>query len=425
MARSGFACNLLVILLLPAFALAGDPIWDGKTVIKITPAASLGYSGEDGKEVVISETWGIGVVKETDGDYLWVSSDGKEGWVSKQDVALVDRALAIFTERIGSNPNDDVAYAGRAAARYEKGEFGRAISDCNEAIRLDPSNAIHFYNRGLTHAAKLEYEKAIADYAAAIRLNAKYSHAFNRRGLAYVERKEYENAIKDFDETIRLDPEAFNAYVSRAKVYTLKGKFESAINDLSQAIRLHPENAMAFFYRGCAYSERVGRTYGDSKDHDRAIRDFTEAIRLDPTEPVFFIVRGYEYKRDPAKTISDLSEAVRLGSKDVANIAILAQMLAYSPDPKSRDEKKAMEYASKACELSAWKEGWVIEDLAQICAAVGKFEFAVKWQKKALELCRAEGGYDQECRRVLELYEQKKPYSPALPPVLPAPRSGW
>jgi len=80
-----------------------------------------------------------------------------------------------------------------------------------------------------------------------------------------------------------------------------------------------------------------------------------------------------------------------------------------------------MEYATKACELSAWKERWPIENLAEVCAVIGNFELAVKWQKLALELHSEDGADDEECRRVLKLYEHKVPPSP--PPEFAPSRS--
>jgi tetratricopeptide (TPR) repeat protein len=97
--------------------------------------------------------------------------------------------------------------------------------------------------------------------------------------------------------------------------------------------------------------------------------------------------------------------------------------LSDSAHPKLRDDAKAIEYATKACAFSAWEEVWVIENLARVYAAAGKFDLAVKWQNTALELCRKNRESDYECRRVLKLYERKQPYSEPTRPQMPSTRS--
>jgi hypothetical protein len=63
--------------------------------------------------------------------------------------------------------------------------------------------------------------------------------------------------------------------------------------------------------------------------------------------------------------------------------------LATCPEAKVRDGKKAVEAATRACELTE----------------------AIKWQKKALESPKAFSPDElKKVRRRLELYQQSKPY---------------
>src|SRR6185312_7334377 len=86
-----------------------------------------------------------------------------------------------------------------------------------------------------------------------------------------------------------------------------------------------------------------------------------------------------------------------------------ALMLATSPDPKRRDGKKAVAYATRACEMSGWKEAYHINALAAAYAESGNFAKAVEFQEKANRV-----DSDATTRKLgqarLKLYRQKKSY---------------
>jgi tetratricopeptide (TPR) repeat protein len=163
------------------------------------------------------------------------------------------------------------------------------------------------------------------------------------------------------------------AWFYRGQVHAQKGEYEAAVVDFTKAIELAPEQApgqvAARFCRGQVYAQKG--------EYDQAIADFTEAIRLDPAQAV-----GHNN---------------------------LAWLLATCPEAAVRDGPKAVENATRACELSEWADSHCLGTLAAAHAEVGQFEQAVECQVKAIEAPTPD--YDRDAARMrLELYRAGKPY---------------
>ena len=222
--------------------------------------------------------------------------------------------------------------------------------------------------------AKQEYDKAIADYNEAIRLDPKFTIAYNNRGLARSDKQEYDKAIADFNEAIRLDPKFAYAYNNRGSAWEAKQELDKAIADYTEAIQLDPKDAYAYLTRGLAWEVK--------QEYDKAIADYTEIIRLDPKFASAYNSRAW--------------------------------LWATCPDAKYRDGKKAVESATKACELSDWKKAYHIGTLAAAYAEAGDFDAAVKWQTKANGLYTKTEDKTKGQER-LKLYQQKKLYRETKP----------
>jgi serine/threonine protein kinase len=119
---------------------------------------------------------------------------------------------------------------------------------------------------------------------------------------------------------------------------------------------------------------------------------------------------------DFAGSVAAWKEAIRLDPRGSLTLNNLAWVLATGPD-EIRDGKQAIALATRACELTAWKQPVFLDTLAAAYAEVGKFDQAVEFQKKALAFPAFEKLYGSSVRKRLALYIQKKPYREPLPPT--------
>jgi tetratricopeptide (TPR) repeat protein len=269
---------------------------------------------------------------------------------------------------------------------------------------------------------KNDYDKAISDYTAALCLTLNDPVTHDRRGTVYLQKglfdsrstcsEDFDKAIEDFTKVIRLNPNE-EAFSKRATVYEAKKDYEKALKDRNEILCLNPDAG--------GYSGRGG-LYLLKKDYDKAIEDFTQSIRLCPnnawTLTTAFVDRGRAYaaNKQYGKAIADYEQALRLDPKDSYALGRFAWLLATCTKDEMRDGKRALQLATKACELDSWKE-CDFQTLAAAYAECGDFKQAVKWQQKALELASGLTGYwapsasdKAESQKRLNLYQNGKPY---------------
>jgi tetratricopeptide (TPR) repeat protein len=274
-------------------------------------------------------------------------------------------------------------------------------------VRKSQGSWIAVRSRGVTGWVRKDeavpLESAISYFTARIDQNDRDDEAYSQRATAWAERGELDIALRDHNEAIRLSPNSAAHFNNRAFVYYRTRDYDRAIPDYDEAIRLDPKRATAFFNRGNVYYR--------TKDYDRAIHDFGEAIRLDPKYVNAFNNRGVTYraKKDYDRAIRDFEEAIRLDPEYVNAYNNKAIVLATCADDNLRDVAKAEELMKTVIKLRA-ASPYNEVTLGVIAAAQGRFEDAMKHQKKALEDPEFAKNEGEKARERLKTYQEQKPY---------------
>jgi tetratricopeptide (TPR) repeat protein len=180
-------------------------------------------------------------------------------------------------------------------------------------------------------------------------------------------------AVDFFTERIRAEPRNASHYLRRGAVWVEHGEYEKAAADCSQAIRLEPANAAAYYCR--AVARHLGKQY------DRALSDYASAILFAPDHTSAYAGRAW--------------------------------LRATCPDARYRDGAAAVRDAVQACELTGWADPNCLDNLAAAYAENGQFDYALKWQEKALELPGLRTTSRENAQGRVKLYRTNKPYRTA------------
>lgn len=279
-----------------------------------------------------------------------------------------DRAIEELSATVQLDPGHADALRERAALALRRGDAKRAVADFTQALELEPETAAAHLGRGQAQLKLGKFEQAIGDFSEAVRLAPWDWQPWYRRGLARTARKEHEQAAADFTEAIRVAPELADPYLQRARAYTQLGQLDRAITDYTELIRLNSASALAYNLRA--------RLHGRLGNYSLAVADHLRASELDAGN---------------AFTHSDL-----------------AWLWATCPDDAVRDGRRAVEAGRKACEMTDWKRAECLDALAAAHAESGRFDEAIQWAERALELARESERAAYRGR--LDAYRQGQPW---------------
>lgn len=225
------------------------------------------------------------------------------------------------------------------------------------------------------------------------------------RGLRKEAAGDFAGAVAEYTAAIRVDPKSVVARFNRGYLFWKIGREKEAILDMDVVIRANPTaNAKAYLYRGLAHAD-VGQ-------RQAALSDFNNAIQYASTTVDGDMVRARASfaKGDYAAAAALFAKARRRSPRDTHILGSVAWFKATCPISSLRNGPEAVQDSTKACEITKWKNGDLIDTLAAAYAETGDFDQAIKYQKQALALRPlAEVDSLAEMQRHLRLYQARKP----------------
>jgi tetratricopeptide (TPR) repeat protein len=343
------------------------------------------------------------VLEEREDDYVILTHDGSKGAIDKVNAVRIAESGDIYSELILKNPDEGRYYTLRAAAWWALGKADRALEDFDKAIELGYTESHAYTSRGLFHAEIGNFDQAIADYDQALRINPKDISPIINRAAVHMSQGEAMKAVQDYTLALKVKSDSTSLLHQRAIALKVAGKLDEAAADFDKILQQHPRDYAAIMGRGYVYFQK--------QDYGKAIEDFAKAIELDPDDAVAFNNRGYNQHQlgEYAGALEDYDEALRLAPKYGLVLQNRAWLLATASDKNFRDPAAAVDSAKQACELSNYSAIGDLSALAAALAADEKFDEAVGWQEKVVELVADQ--YKEFAQKTLERYENERPFA--------------
>jgi len=338
-------------------------------------------------------------LSESVGSLLQKSEQASRWWNYNSALDYCNQAITIDT-------NDAAPFLVRAMVYERLGQVQKAEMDFDKAVFLAKdirTQILAYEDRGSFFASNTNIEKAVDDYSRLIDINPKFAPVYVWRAGLYDFQKRYDRAIVDCNMALLLNPDAPEAYRCKANTYACLQDWDRAIATYTEALQ-HDTNHIWIF-------EGRAQAFYSKKAYPQAVADFDKLVSLQPTNPSALSSRGLcrSYTGDFRGGMEDCRKSIQLNTNFPPAYNNLAWLLATTPKSKLRNGQKAVDYATKACELTSWKNAYCLGTLAAAYAEAGDYSQAVKWENNCI-LAGLPQEEMEQAQKQLDLFEHKKPY---------------
>jgi len=310
-------------------------------------------------------------------------------------------ALKAVDEVLENEPQDANAFILQGEVLREMGKLDEALESFDEAAELAPQAPDPYQNRGEIYREREEFEKAITQFTKVLELQPGSLLPLVHRAEAYLNNGQLEEALADV-ELVLEEQSLVAAHRLRAEVLAQMNRIDDAIAEIEQIASAEPTQI--------ELKMQLALYYLVDKKPSKAITAYTDVLNVDSENFLALRSRGDAYLNlgKHAEAIEDFEKALKLQSDDPALLNNLAWVLATSPDEEVRDGDRAIDLATKACELTNYNKPHILSTLAAAFAESGNFDSAIEWSQKAVNMDDPE--HSDQLKQELASYKQGQPW---------------
>lgn len=336
------------------------------------------------------------------------------------------KALTDFDEAIKLVPDNGNYRLVRAVFLRSHKKLDKALAEVDAVLEQSPDDANALILQGEIFRELGKNDVALESFDRATEISPQATSPYQHRGEIYREQGEYDKSLAEFNKVLELQPGEMLTLVHRAEVYLRSGRFDEALADVDAVLEKQPlvlahriraevlanmnrlqeaidemNSVSAAMPNDIELKMQLALYYQVDNKPRKAVEVYSEILDQDGENVLVLRSRGDAYLAvgDHAAAVADFEEALQHLADDPALLNNLAWVLATSPDAEIRNGKRAVELATKACDLTDYNKPHILSTLAAAFAENGDFETAIEWSQKAVDMNDSE----QEEQLVKEL----------------------
>ncbi|MGH9933056.1 MAG: tetratricopeptide repeat protein [Pyrinomonadaceae bacterium] len=260
--------------------------------------------------------------------------------------------------------------------------------------------------RGQLALEAQRYSEAVVEFRKAVVAKPESLSARLKLGAMLAQTGDLLGALAEYEESLRLDPTNTIAHYNLGFLLASENKHEQAIAHLQSVFDSDPNDTGARFLLAQELL-RSGRW-------EEALMEFSRVVQADPTNEAALLeqVRLLQRKGQHNQAIEGLEKSYARYPQRGQTVAMLAYLLAASPQPNLRNGARALELAQLVYEASGSLEHGAL--VAMALAELGRCRDAAEWQRKLISAAERQGKTEllAGLRGELERYERGQPCRP-------------
>ena len=284
-------------------------------------------------------------------------------------------------------------------------EFVNADPGAIKRIRQRFVDDASYLRAALLNARHGYHNAAIREFRQALQINPENVEVHVALARSLARQGESEEALKHLGRAIELKPQSALAHEAMGNVLAQQRKLPEAAECFRKALRIDPRLPVAHF--------RLGVVLMDLGQFEEAGVHLAEAVRLDPDDPKAACSLGHVLSREGklAEAAVHYAHAVELDPDLLMALLPLASIRATSSEAALRNGPEAIALATRACELTSYRDPTALLALSEGYAEVGRFPDALLVARQALAIAEAGGseGLIGAIRQRMDFYERGEP----------------